>query len=77
MHQLQLGEQDFQSLLAEHPLNKATLSQHLRTLRLAGLVGYLEFGPIIYYFLDYDNHPRWLTIMLGEIIQFEKLRGAA
>ncbi|MFK8057375.1 MAG: ArsR/SmtB family transcription factor [Saprospiraceae bacterium] len=77
MHQLQSGEQSFQYLFANHPLNKATLSQHLRTLRLAGLIDCVEFGPNTYYSFVYENHPKWVSMILGEMIQFEKLRSAA
>ena len=77
MSQLQIGEKSFQYLLSEHPLNKATLSQHLKTLRLAGLVDCIEFGPHTSYCLNYENHPSWVTMILGDTSQIEKLRDAA
>ena len=77
LRQLQTGELKFNHLLEKHPLNRASLSQHLRTLRLAGLVDCSVIGTLYYYSLAYDRLPQWVLNLFSELETAEQLNRAA
>ncbi len=73
LQQLQKGDQTFSHILESHPLNRASLSQHLRTLRLAGLIDYTTYGTSNHYTLNYDYYPQWVKMMLSGLNHSEAL----
>ncbi|MFK8057890.1 MAG: ArsR/SmtB family transcription factor [Saprospiraceae bacterium] len=77
LNQLRYGEMEYDQILNHHPIKKSTLSQHLRTLRLAGLIQYTLCGNTYSYHLQYENHPEWLEIILASLERPEYLRDAA
>ena len=77
LNQLKYGEMPFQRLVELHPISKASLSAHLRTLRLAGLVDYSYSGRAYVYSNLSENFPNWLELMLAGMKFSETLREAA
>ena len=75
--QLRTGELKFSQILEKHPLNRASLSQHLRTLRLAGLVDCSIIGTFYYYSLAYDRLPHWALDIFSELENDEQYSRAA
>lgn len=75
--QLRFGELKFSELLEKHPLNRASLSQHLRTLRLAGLVDCSVIGTLYYYSIAYDKLPQWVLDILSDLENLEHPKKAA
>jgi len=67
LHQLMYGELSYKDLVDLHPLNKATISGHLRILRLAGLIEYSICGRIYLYNNRSEDHPKWVQLILKEM----------
>jgi len=77
LNQLKYGEMPFQRLVELHPISKASLSTHLRTLRLAGLIEFSYFGRTYVYSNLPENFPNWLELMLAGMKYPDTLSEAA
>lgn len=77
LNQLKLGELPFQELLELHPINQSSFSQHLRILRLAGLIEYSCCGNEYFYSLLFDNLPEWVELIMRGMSPSDKLVQAA
>lgn len=59
-----------ESLLRNHPLSQSSMSQHLRILRIAGLVTWREEYPFTIYSLHRENFERLKKSLRGFINSF-------
>lgn len=64
--ELRQGEMTYGQILANHPFNKGTLTHHLKTLRLSGLVGYYIRENTYCYFLLWEELPNWVESLLSD-----------
>jgi len=67
MAELRRGEMTFSQISANHPFNRGTLTHHLKTLRLSGLIGYYVRENTYCYFLLREALPGWIELLLSDV----------